>query len=176
MSGWDPYCSLMVKDGNVKAGSIYGKDGAKWCSAADPGASPTDAEFSASQAKAFASGLNNPSQFATYGMIIGSVTSVLGTQSNKAIITVVTTDGASASNVASHLFIAQDLIKKGFELDEEAQQLGPEEGGLEGLALDGRGLPAEEGAPGALAIAVEAEAEPELALSLAEDEAEPALL
>eukprot|EP00741_Cyanophora_paradoxa_P014921 tig00020830_g14395.t1 len=206
MSGWAAFCDILVKGYGVQAGSIYGKDGAKWCSAAAPGGSAATADFAASAAKTFAAGLNDPSMFAASGMVVGATptkymylqtqpqdavlgrpavsigskagVTVLGTQTNRAIITVVSKIGASPGNITSHTFVAQDLIKKGFELDEEAQQLGLEEGDVEGVALEG--LPAEEGAPLALALAPEAEADAELALasgfSLAEDDAEPALL
>eukprot|EP00741_Cyanophora_paradoxa_P024206 tig00021745_g23378.t1 len=232
MTTWSTYCSLLLKDPNVKfaraprndnedslfaaqAASITATGstlGAKLCSAALPGVPTSTAEFSKLQAQEFLAGVNDPNKFATYGMNInwstptkyiylkteapyadanGPVPAVtigrkvpttwLSAQTNKTIVTVLTKDGVSPSVVTSHKTVAQELIKKLLEVDEEGQQLEPEEGG--GLALDG--LPAEEGAgadtdfgpaAGAWAEAAEAADELALALCLAEDEAEPALL
>jgi len=125
MAGWKPYVDLLLKGTGVKAGGIFGNDGATW--GAEGVAS------SVQEAKDVAAGLKDTSKFQASGILVGGVkymylsspaqgqaigrkgpTTVLAVATNKATVVILTKDGANPGNVTSHTFVADDLKKKGF--------------------------------------------------------------
>jgi len=125
MAGWKPYVDLIMKGTGIKAGGIFGTDGATW------GAEGVAA--SVQEAKDLAAGLKDNSKFQASGIVVGGVkymflnapaaglaigrkgpTTALLVQTNKATVVALTKDGANPGNVTSHTFVADDLKKKGF--------------------------------------------------------------
>ena len=126
-AGWIPYCDALCKDTtNVKSGAIVGVDGSMW---ANKGLA-----IPAAEAKALAEGIANNAKFQEKGIMVCGVkymfltgdaatktvvgrkgpTTIMLAQSTKAIIVILTVDGANPGNVTSHTFIQKDLISKKF--------------------------------------------------------------
>lgn len=124
-AGWAPYLAVLIKDkANIKHGAIYGLDGAKWATTLDakPG-----------EIVQIVNGLKDKNKFMSGGINYGGVkymyltarapdgvvgrkgpNSILIRQSNKAVVIVISTDGANPANISSLDFIVEDLKKKKF--------------------------------------------------------------
>ena len=126
-AGWIPYVEALCKDtANIKAGAIVGIDGSLWAK--------KGMDISPAESKALAEGLANNSKFQEKGINVGGVkymfltgnaadktavgrkgpNSIMLAQSTKAVVIVITHDGANPGNVTSHTFIQKDLISKKF--------------------------------------------------------------
>jgi predicted regulator of Ras-like GTPase activity (Roadblock/LC7/MglB family) len=126
-AGWIPYADALCKDtANIKAGAIVGTDGSLWAKKA--------MDISTAEAKGLAAGLSDTSKFQGGGIVVGGVkymflnadtakktavgrkgpTTIMLAGTTKAIIVILTVDGANPGNVTSHTFIQDDLIKKKF--------------------------------------------------------------
>lgn len=123
---WAQYLNLINKDksGGVKFAAIYGQDGAKWAATQDA---------KAGEIAAIAAGLKDNSKLRANGITFGGTKymfltvrtpegvvgrkgphSIILRATHKAIIIVVTTDGANPANITSIDFVADDLKKKNF--------------------------------------------------------------
>lgn len=124
-AGWASYLATLIKDkATVKYGAIYGLDGAKWAATLD--ANPGEIAN-------IVAGLQNKDRFISNGIIYGGVkymylrnrypdgvtgkkgpTTILIRQSTKAVVIVLSTDGANPANITSLDFVVDDLKKKKF--------------------------------------------------------------
>ncbi len=123
---WAPYLELLKKDKSqgVKSAAIYGKDGAKW-------AANLDAK--AGEIAAIVAGLKDNAKFQASGIVYGGTkymflyprspdgvvgrkgsNSILIRQTNKAVLIIITVDGANPANITSLDFVADDLNKRKF--------------------------------------------------------------
>lgn len=123
-AGWQPYADMLLKDPNVKAGAIYGKDGAIW--------GERNMKAGKDEALMLANGMKDPKQFQAKGIVVGGVkymflaeqdktirgrkgsNDILLASSNKAIVVAISKDGANSANIRSHKMVVEDLIKKNF--------------------------------------------------------------
>jgi len=130
MSGWKPYLDLVKKGDGVKSAGIYGQDGSTWAADGDFNVSPAEVKALSAGLKA---GFENGTKFSENGVVAGGVkymylrnltnnsiigrkgpTSIIATLSKKALIVLLTKDGANPANITSHTFVADDLTKKNF--------------------------------------------------------------
>jgi len=123
---WQPYLDLLKKDRSqgVKVAAIYGLDGAKWAASV---------EAKAGEIPALVAGLKDISKFQASGIFFAGVkymfltgrspegvvgrkgpNSILLRQTNKALLIVISNDGANPANITSIDFVADDLKKKKF--------------------------------------------------------------
>lgn len=121
---WAPYLDLLKKDksGGVKAAAIYGTDGAKWAASL---------EAKVSELPALVAGLKDNSKFQSGGILYGGVkymfltarspagvvgrkgpNSILLRATNKALLIIITNDGANPANITSIDFVADQLLKQ----------------------------------------------------------------
>jgi len=127
MAGWKPYLDLVKKGDGVKCAGIYGQDGSTWSADAE-------LKITAGEVKDIVAGIKG-TNFPQTGIIAGGVkhmflkklgdnnncaigrkvsTSIIVRLSKKALIVLLTKDGANPANITSHDFVADDLSKKGF--------------------------------------------------------------
>ncbi len=123
---WAPYLDLLKKDKSqgVKAAAIYGQDGAKWAATV---------EAKAGEISALLAGMKDSTKFQASGIVFAGVkymyltarspqgivgrkgpNSILLRTTNKAILVVITNDGANPANITSIDFVADDFLKKKF--------------------------------------------------------------
>lgn len=123
---WAPYLELLKKDKSqgVKSAAIYGLDGAKWAATV---------EAKAGEIPVLVAGMKDSTKFQANGIVFGGVkymyltnrspqgivgrkgpNSILMRTTAKAIIIVITNDGANPANITSIDFVADDLSRKKF--------------------------------------------------------------
>jgi hypothetical protein len=123
---WQPYLELLKKDKSqgVKFAAIYGLDGAKWTANAEakPGEIPT-----------IVAGMKDNSKFQASGIVFSGIkymylttrspegvvgrkgaNSIVIRTTAKAVLIIITSDGANPANITSIDFVADDLKKKKF--------------------------------------------------------------
>jgi len=138
-NAWEPWVKNLLKDEkNVKAGGIYGENGACW--------HQKDVGLTPDQAKKIVEGIKAPKKFtdedekARIGIFVGPIvapatappkflylkcvdqeltarkgpTTLMAKLTKKALVVVLTKDGANPGNVMVHNQVAVDLGKKGF--------------------------------------------------------------
>lgn len=123
---WLPYLDLLKKDRSqgVKHAAIYGQDGAKWAATLDA---------KTGEIAALMAGMKDQSKFQSSGIVFAGTkymfltgrspegvvgrkgpNSILLRTTAKAILIIITSDGANPANITSIDFVADDLKKKRF--------------------------------------------------------------
>lgn len=126
-ASWAPYLDLLKKDKSqgVKHAAIYDLQGRKWAASLD---AKTPQEITD-----IVAGLKDTAKFQANGIVFGGVkymfltlrspegvvgrkgpNSILLRQTGKAVLIIITTDGANPANITSIDFVADDMKKKKF--------------------------------------------------------------